>query len=139
MPKTVALYMIDDPATIKQDQSLDQVITLMNNTGLSHVLVKDNRDRLVGVISKEDVLKKIIQLLNETTGKTYNSYVTNSLKAFEVMTSDPIILNPEDSLEYAVELLLQNEFHCLPVVKDEHPIGIVTQYDLLKGYYQEHG
>lgn len=139
MSKTVALYMVHDPITISQNESLKNVISLLNETGLSHLLVSDEKDRLVGVISKEDILKKIKQLLNETTGKTYNAYVTNSLKAFEVMTPEPIILKPEDSLDYAVELLLQQDFHCLPIVKDMHPVGIVTQYDLLKGYYQEHG
>lgn len=139
MSKTISLYMIKDPEKLSQDKSLNEVMSVLKETGLSHLLVHNVDNALVGVISKEDILKRIKILLNETTGKTYNSKVTNSLKAFDVMTKDPISLEPSDSLDYAVELLLQKEFHCLPVVKNDEPVGIVTAYDLLKAYYQEHG
>jgi len=139
MSKTVSLYMINDPVVVSQNETLQKVINVFKTTGLSHLLVSNENEKLVGVISKEDILKRVYYLVNETSGKTYSSFVKNSLKAFEFMTSDPINLKPDDSVEYAVELLLQKEFHCLPVIKDDKAIGIVTSYDLLKAYYQEHG
>jgi len=139
MSKSISLYMISNPKVVSQKITLQQVINTFSSTGLSHLLVSDEKNELVGVISKEDVLKRVYYLMNETTGRTYNDFIKNTLKAFEFMTPDPINLDPKDSVEYAVELLLQKEFHCLPVVEDDKPIGIVTAYDLLKGYYQEHG
>lgn len=139
MPKSVSLYMIKDPEVVLENNSLHQIMKILNETGLSHLLVNDQDNSLVGVISKEDILFRIKKLLNETTGKSYNALVTNSITASDVMTKDPVYLKPSDSLDYAVELLLQREFHCLPVVKDKVPIGILTSYDLLKAYYQEYG
>jgi CBS domain-containing protein len=76
-----------------------------------------------------------LHLSHTTTGKTYNQIQLDSVKAKEVMTADPITVLPTDSIIYAEELLLQGEFHCLPVVdKLNAPLGMVTPYDILKYY-----
>lgn len=139
MNRTVSLYMVKDPVSVLTDASLDTIMKKMDKSKLSHLLVENNDNNLVGIISKKDILKRLRYLLSETTGKTYSTKVKESTKAIDVMTEYVIYLKPDDSVEYAVEMLLQNEFHCLPVVDKGKPVGILTLYDLLKGYYQEFG
>jgi len=139
MHRTLAPLMVKDPISVSQDVSLKDVMAIMEQDKLSHLLVNNNDSNLVGIISKADILKKVKSLLSETTGQTYSNFVTQSLNASDVMTADYISVKPDDSLDYGVELLLQKEFHCLPVVENGKPVGIVTFYDLLKGYYQEFG
>ncbi len=56
---TVSQAMTTDPITIDPDASLEDIATLMVNNNI-HTLPVLDRDRLVGVIGKEDVLRTLM-------------------------------------------------------------------------------
>jgi CBS domain-containing protein len=56
---TVSQAMTLDPITIDPDASLEDIATLMVNNNV-HTLPVLDRDRLVGVIGKEDVLRTLM-------------------------------------------------------------------------------
>lgn len=139
MPKTVKFYMVKNPVSVDYLDSLEEVMNKMNKAKLSHLLVTDSEKNVIGVISKSDILSSLKTLLDTTSGKIYSSLKKHSITAKELMSKNPLYVKPTDSIDYAVELLLQKEFHCLPVVENGHPVGIITFYDLLKAYYQHYG
>lgn len=140
MNNLISSYMVEDPISVPEDMPLQDIIRLIGDTGKSHIIVNGKYDgTLQGIISKQDILNRLKRIVNETTGKTYTSHLTKSLNASDIMTKNPIVVKPTDTIEYGVELLLQQEFHCLPVVQDDIPIGIITMFDLLKGYYEHYG
>jgi len=49
-----------------------------------------------------------------------------------IMTKKVFTLSPEDTLSKVREILLNERFHHLPVVKDKKLLGIITSYDLTK-------
>jgi len=53
-----------------------------------------------------------------------------TLRVREVMTTAPVTVGPEDSLQHAVDLLEKYQVHELPVVEQGRLIGIVTDGDL---------
>jgi CBS domain-containing protein len=51
----------------------------------------------------------------------------------EVMTNDPLTLSPDDNLQEAVELLINEKIGGIPVVDEaEGLVGIVTYVDVLR-------
>lgn len=48
------------------------------------------------------------------------------------MTSDPITVAPEDTIQGVAELMLENQVSGLPVVQNDRVIGIVTESDIFK-------
>jgi acetoin utilization protein AcuB len=51
----------------------------------------------------------------------------------EIMTSEPITVSPDDDLEEAVELLIEEKVGGIPVVDEaEGLVGIVTYVDVLR-------
>jgi CBS domain-containing protein len=48
------------------------------------------------------------------------------------MTPDPVVVNPETSIQTVAALMVDNNFHSLPVVEDGRLIGIVGKEDVLK-------
>jgi CBS domain-containing protein len=49
------------------------------------------------------------------------------------MTTDPLTLSPDDNLQEAVELLINEKIGGIPVVDDaEGIVGIVTYVDVLR-------
>jgi CBS domain-containing protein len=60
------------------------------------------------------------------------------ITAREIMTKDVVTINPESSLDEAIQLLLSQEISGLPVTDNEgHLIGIVTEFALLAIVYDE--
>jgi len=56
-----------------------------------------------------------------------------SLKIENVMVTDVVTVEAEATVREAVELMNKNEIGCLVVVdKEEKPVGIITERDLLK-------
>ena len=60
------------------------------------------------------------------------------ITAREIMTEDVVTINPESSLEEAIELMLLQEISGLPVTDNEgHLVGIVTEFALLAIVYDD--
>jgi len=128
----VADHMTHNPLCVQSDASLSDILHKMDNSKLSHLLVIDDKKSLKGVISKADLLKKTRYIMRATTGKTYSAIKEKTILAKEIMTDDVKSVQADDSAEKAISLLLENDFHCLPVLRGENLVGIITYYDLLK-------
>lgn len=126
--------MIKEPVVIKHNESLIQLIELFESTNIKHLVIVDDNKQVIGMISRTDLYKKIKWLSSNTSGRTYTEKYLTGTTAKDIMTANPVVLNPEDSLAYAAELLLEKQFHSLPVVKEKEPVGIVTVFDIIKAY-----
>lgn len=139
MARQAFMFMAKDPVCINIDLDLKSIAKKFNKTQLSHLLVTDESNKLQGVISRNDLLEEFASLLLLSSGKTYSDLELKSKKASDIMTKDPYVVKKEDSIDLAIEYLLQKSFHCVPVLEEDKPVGILTAFDLLKGYYQEYG
>lgn len=52
----------------------------------------------------------------------------------DLMTSAPITLSADDEIGLARDAMLEAGVHCLPVVRDGAPIGVVSSWDLVEEY-----
>lgn len=139
MDRSIKYYMVKEPIVIKHSESLIQVIELFESTKVSHVIVVDASDEVIGIISNSDLLHIMKYISHQTSGDTYTKKYLKGTAASTIMTENPICLKPDDAIVYATELFLQKEFHALPVVDSGEPVGIMTAYDIMKAYYQENG
>ncbi len=84
-----------------------------------HIPVVDENENLIGLLSARDVLVGLRR------GKTK--------RVGDCMTRHVITVRAETPVPAAIDLLLENQFGCLPVVgSDGHLIGIVTETDFLQ-------
>jgi predicted transcriptional regulator len=51
--------MMHDPPTIQEDEDVHEAIRLMVSSGIGRLLVVDSEDRLVGIITRTDILTRI--------------------------------------------------------------------------------
>lgn len=116
--------------SINPDEGLQKIKDIFLKNNFHHLPVVDNGN-LVGIISREDFLKTYYQVSKETTGKTWSEKSLNHLSAREIMTKDPMTLEPDDSIGLAADVFLANKFHALPIVEDGVLAGIITVHDLL--------
>ncbi len=139
MEKIVKQFMNNTPKCVQITDKMDHIMALMTTSRISHLPVLDDQNSFAGVVSKNDVLEKLTYIMEHNSGRTYDPKALQSSTAQELMSRECLIVKPEDSLAYAVELLLQHEFHCVPVVEEGKLVGLLTAFDLLKGYYETYG
>lgn len=71
--------------------------------------------------------KEILSVIKEMSGT----------KIEKVMRTNVIKVAPEEKIEHALQLIVENKINRLPVVKDNKIVGIVTRGDIIKGVYEE--
>ena len=121
--------------TIGMDDTLGQIQNLFKKYKFHHVLVLDDEE-LIGVISDRDVLKEISPYVN-TLSEDFRARKTLTKKAHQIMTRNPITVEPDVPVENAASIMLNKNISCLPVVSSSGDIeGILSWKDILTFYIQ---
>lgn len=120
--KTVEQFMAVDLFTVRPEDILDLAASLMHWRHVRHVPVEDDEGRLIGIVSHRD----LIELL--ATGKAGSSA---PVLVSDLMKTDLVTITPDTSTLDALELMRERDIGCLPVVKDERLVGLVTAHDFL--------
>jgi CBS domain-containing protein len=120
----VEQYMSTDLLTVNEEEAIDLVVNLMDWHRIHHVPVEDNEHRLVGLVSHRPLLR----FLASDEGRGEEGPVPVS----QVMATDLITVDPETSTLDAIDKMRRHRISCLPVVKDDRLIGIVTERDFMR-------
>ena len=115
--------MTTDLVTIHPDEPLELVASLMEWKRIRHVPVEDEQGRVVGLVSYLGVLGYINRGGRDEQGP---------MPVDTVMDPAPPTVPPHTPVLEAIALMNRRKTDCLLVVHDEHLVGIVTEYDILK-------
>jgi CBS domain-containing protein len=125
-------------ATVAPDDSLHIADGTMSLGGVRHLPVLDGRE-LVGIVSERDILRAPGLLAPVDSLAIDSRAVLKVLRVADVMSSPPLAIRAEASIEEAAALLLAHRVGCLPVLEDGRLAGIVTTSDLLRVVTRGHG
>lgn len=127
--------------TVSPDHSIRHAAKIMMENGVSGLPVVDDAQRLVGVISEGDMLRRtelglggMVATAGEEADREQKarSYVkAHSWRVSDVMTPDPVVVDEETSLASIAALMGEREIKRVPVLRDGALVGIVTRADLL--------
>lgn len=119
---TVSGFVVQVPTVTRQMDILDAArLMLKEKRTLLPVVESEEKSKLVGVVSLLDVFKNI------NLGNVPKKQVS------EVMTTKVVTTCPDDPITKIWDLMVEEDFTGLPVVKDGKLIGMITRFDLLKG------
>jgi len=122
----VKTIMTKNLITVKLNDTLEVINRLFNENKIHHLPVVSNGERLVGIISKDDLLR-----LAAVVTKFSEKEFTN-ITAADIMTRNVVKLESEDTIGLAADLVMSNDFHALPIVSQDKIIGIITTHDIIK-------
>ncbi len=123
---TVRDLMTTNVITVQSEDRLTKVVDLLNDNPIHHLIVLGG-GRVVGVISKKDLMRMHAMVSQPEVGS--GNYATT---AGHIMTSNPMTVDPDDSIGLVADIILANQFHALPVVEEGELVGIITSHDLIK-------
>jgi len=108
--------MIENPYTIQPEQTIQNAFNLMNEKGVSGLLVTNTDSTLAGILTERDVL--------------FESSSSSKL-VMELMTKDVITAHVGIDMEQAKLVLKNNRIEKLPLIdENNHVKGLITSQDI---------
>jgi CBS domain-containing protein len=117
----VSDIMTREPMVIKPDANLLECAKKMVQNKTGSLLLVDKK-RLVGLISRHDILWALIKQSKEELSKT---------QAIDISPKKIAITKPSATLDEALKKMKDSKFERLPVVENNELVGIITVKDIL--------
>ena len=129
----VSDIMTERPATVRLHSTLREVLDLMEQVGCHHVPVLNTENHVIGIISDRDcrLAMNSPYIMRE---RWQDEELVNHLYARMIMNPAPVVIAPDALAEEAARLMLARRISCLPVMRDETLVGIVTRSDILMAF-----
>jgi CBS domain-containing protein len=122
---TVGELMTSDVLTVAPEDTIGETAQKMVELGVSSAVVSDY-GRLIGIVTERDLTRAV-------AGRVHSS----EARVREWMTSEPITLARDSSAGEAARIMLEHGFRHIPIVEDEHTIGIVSIRDVARWSTEE--
>ncbi len=111
--------MSKDLVTLQPEASIYDCAKLMQKHGISSIVIKNSKGKLVGVVTKTDLVS------------TFLIQSTATLPISKIMTKKVITVSPNDSIFEVESVLLNNQIRRVVVAKNKIPVGIITYRDFI--------
>ena len=125
-PLTARELMSSPVRTIRPDTTISEAQRILLRYGHSGLSVVDEKDQLVGVVSRRDIDLALHHGFGHAPVK---GYMTKNLKT----------ITPQTSLPEIESLMVTYDIGRLPVLEDGQLVGIVTRTDVLRQLHQAKG
>lgn len=112
--------------TIPPDTSVLDTLKIMAEKDIGALPVMDGK-KLVGIFSERDYARKVI-----LKGKS-----SKNMPVSEIMSTNLILITPEQTTEQGLALMTSKHVRHLPVVKNEKLVGFISIGDLVKSIIDE--
>ena len=107
--------MTRSPVTVTGQTTVQQALDIIAERKLRHLPVLAVDGVLVGIVSEKDLLRAGYDELVE-----------------EIMTREIVTTTEYTALEEAARIMTDQKISCLPVMRDEKLVGIITETDLFQ-------
>ncbi len=107
--------------SVNPNTSVLDALKLMTDKNISAVLIMDE-EKLLGIFTERDYARKIV-LMGKSSKDTLIS---------EAMTSNPITVAPEDSIEHCMQIMTDKHIRHLPIAIETKIAGMISIGDVVK-------
>ena len=117
-------YMTEEVYYLTPNDNLATARNLFLSKKISHIIILDDKERLVGILTERDLARFVLNYREEKQ--------LTEVPVSEVMTKEPITIEYYEDEKEAIKKMLENNISCLPVMDKNKVVGIITKTDLVK-------
>ncbi len=142
----VKAIMTASPITVTGDTEIFKAARLLLDYRINGVPVVDTTGKLVGILCQSDIIAQQKKLPVPSLFSFLDGYISlGSMKSMEkevrkiaatavedAMTPNPVTVAPDSTIETVAALMVDHNFHTLPVVEDGVLVGVVGKEDILR-------
>lgn len=123
--------MTKEVICVDMDKRLPEIKQILQTNAFHHLPVVDEDGKIVGIISDRDLLRQISPFINQVSEQPRDVDTLNRA-AHQVMTRQPVTIQPDASMNEIISWFQKVDISCLPVIdKEGHVIGIISWRDLI--------
>ncbi len=138
--------MTKELITVSPETEIVHATKLLLENRINGVPVTDETGKLVGILCQTDLIAQQKKLAIPSFFTFLNGFIAlTSMKQFEkqvqkiaattvtqAMTPSPVTVRPDTGIEEVAALMVDNNFHTIPVVGEGKLVGIVGKEDILR-------
>ena len=138
--------MTKEVKTVSPETEITQAAKLLLSERINGVPVIDKSGKLVGILCQSDLIAQQKSIPIPSLFTLLDGYIPLTLlnrldkevekiaatKVHNAMTPDPITVNSDTDIEKVAALMVEKNYHTLPVVDGGQLVGIVGKEDVLK-------
>ena len=137
--------MHTDWPALEPNATVEEAIKLFAEARISGAAVVDGEGRLLGILTEGDLIFQDADVkapgfldilggmipLGNTEEYRREALKSAGVSADEVMTGDPVTVDPDATLAECATLMAEERKKILPIVEGERLVGIITRMDIL--------
>lgn len=108
--------------SVRNDSPVLEALQLMAEKNCGALVVLDEKDHLVGVISERDYARKVILMQK----------ASNDTPVAEIMTREVVSVTEEQTLDGCLSIMVKHNIRHLPVVYEKKVVGVLGIGELVK-------
>jgi acetoin utilization protein AcuB len=126
------------PLVVSPKTSVEQAIRTMRENRVRHLPVVKKEDTLAGLVTQTDLLQASPSPATSLSVWEIN-FLLAKMQVRHAMTTEVIVVEEECPLEEAALVMAEHKIGCLPVVRDQRLVGIITETDLFNIFTEQLG
>lgn len=123
--------MTDHIIKVSPDHSFTALCRLLFQLNIHHLPVVDKQEKLIGIISSNDILKAYGSKVSGYR-KIDEQWLNDNISVYDLMSPDPLVISPDAAVEEAIQIFKQERIQSLPVLENDQLIGIITTRDVIE-------
>jgi acetoin utilization protein AcuB len=116
--------------TVPPSTSLVQAKNIIADNKIAHLLVVDDKEQLVGIVSDRDVKQSWASPATTLSVHELN-YILKQLTVDMIMRKKILTISPDTTIERAASIMQENRISALPVIEKDKLVGIITTTDVM--------
>lgn len=127
--------MTPNPVTLTEDASFQDALHLMKEKKIRRLPVVAKDGHLVGIVVQKDLFSASPS--SATSLSIFEvHYLLSKLKMKNVMTKRVVTVGDDCPLEEAARIMVDYKIGCLPILKEDKLVGIITETDIFKTFVE---
>ncbi len=106
---------------VNYEISAFEISKIMVKRRISSVVIIDNNDKIIGIVTEKDLIKEVCA----------KNLLATTLTASKVMSSPLISISKNSTINDATKLMVEKKIKHLAIHDNNDIIGILTTYDLI--------
>ncbi len=138
--------MSNEVITVTEDASVKELARILAIHQISGVPVINEQGGLVGVVTESDLIFQTKKVHIPTVITILDSvfYLENphkmgdelkkmaAVKVTDILTSPPVTVNEDTTLDEIATLMAEKNVHTLPVMRDDVLVGVIGKKDIIR-------
>ena len=143
--------MTKEVITVQEDMTIETLGRIFIEKRISGAPVIDNKEKLVGIVTENDLVRKNSRLHIPTVVRIFDAFVPlgstdrveeeirriSASKVSEICSRTLVTVAPDATLQDVSSLMFEKGVHLIPVVDAGRIVGIIGKIDIIRGMFGE--